>query len=497
MLKPILGISCVLAACTAPPAARPNATPPAPAASAATAAPAAPEPAAPEEPAAPTVSTPAPPAAPPPSPAVPPPPPAPSKLVKLDNARIAGVGFDASHALYVAGVLSGPMKLGKLSLRPLPSQMPGQLFVARLHPDGEPDWLIRAGAPLGTELQAVSVAADGSVALAGWYTSYIGARRGHLASHQLEAFAILVGADGKVRWERRIDGPDRQMAAAVHHTAGGSVLVGGSFEGATRFGPNHRATSVPGPYVASVDFFLARFSPAGDVEWVATGGGPDDDRLQGLAVGASGDIIATADLGRQIVVGGAAPHAIRASGAPAAPLNGNPSRPFVLAYAPSGALRWGIEIGTSDWSHTTMPRPLADGSVLVHGWEQSLSGPRTSFLAHVDARGALLHRRTVPDLGGLLADAAHVVSARADGATVVFERHTATTTSPEGPSLTFPGAGLTVSALARGPDGRIAVAGTTGEPTETKLSRRRVAVSFENIDAYVALAPSIGTLRSR
>jgi hypothetical protein len=73
----------------------------------------------------------------------------------------------------------------------------------------------------------------------------------------------------------------------------------------------------------------------------------------------------------------------------------------------------------------------------------------------------------------------------------------ATTTSPEGPSLTFPGAGLTVSALARGPDGRIAVAGTTGEPTETQLSRRRVAVSFENIDAYVALAPSIGALRAR
>ena len=179
------------------------------------------------------------------------------------------------------------------------------------------------------------------------------------------------------------------------------------------------------------------------------------------------------------------------------PRIGNPSRPFVLAYAPSGALRWGLEIGISDWSHTTMPRPLADGSVLVHGWEQSVSGSRTGFLAHVDARGALLDRRPVPELGGLLADAAHVVSARADGAAIVFERHTAATTVPEGPALTFPGPGLSVSALARGPDGRIAVAGTTGEPTETKLSRRRVAVSFDNIDAYVALAQSIGALLRR
>src|SRR6185436_13809725 len=300
----------------------------------------------------------------------------------------------------------------------------------------------------------------------------------------------------KTRWERRISGKERQLASAVHRTADGAILVGGGFEDATQFGPHHTATSTPGPHVASIDFFLARFSPTGDVEWVATGGGPEDDRILGITLDASGDIIVVGDLGRDVVLG-APTHTIRLPGAPAQAQLANPDRPFVASYSPSGTLRWAIEAGTKEISHATTPRLLPDGTVLVHGWEQDLSGPRTGFLAHVDPRGNLLHRRAVPELGALSADATSLVSARASGSTLLFEHQTATSSSPAGPNLTFSRPGLTVTALAFGTDGRVAVAGTTGEPTRTQLSSNTWSVTFESIHGYVALAPSLGSLRTR
>lgn len=426
--------------------------------------------------------------------------PAPSKLIKFDSdgVEISGVGFDAAHALYVAGEFSGKLQVGKRSLRSAAADPRSQLFLARIDPRGELDWLIRVGAPHPADLDRIAVAPDGSIALVGTYSWPKGTERGHTASYQLDAFVILVGTDGKVRWERRIDGPERQMADAVHRTPDGGVLVGGSFEDATRFGPHHRATSTPGPHVASLDFFLARYSPAGDVEWVATGGGSEDDRLEDVSTTPSGDILAVGDLGRNVTIGVGAT-AIRLPGAPASAPSANPGRPLVATYSPSGDVRWAVQLDATEWSHTSAARPLADGTLLVHGWEQGLSDPRVGFLAHLDARGKLLSRRAVPQLGGISADATHVVSARAAGSAIVFERQTGTTTQSEGPALAFsaPTAGLAVSALARGADGRVAVAGTTGEFTRTKISHDTWAVSSENIDGYVAFAPSISALRAR
>ncbi len=407
------------------------------------------------------------------------------------------MGFDADHALYVAGEFSIQLELGSASLRSPAADRRIQMFLARLRPDGEVDWLIRVGATHPADLVAIAVAPDGSVALAGTYSWPKGLERGHTASYQLEAFVILVGPDGKVRWERRIDGKERQMAGAVHRTPDGGVLVGGSFEDATRFGPKHRATSVPGPYVASLDLFLARFSPAGDVEWVATGGGPEDDRIEALATAANGDLIAAGHLGRNVVLG-EAPHEVRLPGAQGPSRSANPFRAFVASYSPSGALRWATDAASAtEWSMAERVHVLADGSVLAHGHEQGLSSDRIGFLAHVDARGKLLHHRTLPQLGGSLADAAHLLSARAAGSAVTFERHTGTTTSPHGPALTFSEPGLKVTSLARGGDGRIAVAGTIGELTRTQISRDTWSVTHESIDGFIALAPSLGALRTR
>jgi hypothetical protein len=451
---------CALAACAAAPSASPAAPSPSP-------------------PVAPTTA--AAPRAPSPSPAAPPAPAAPTRFLKLDGTavEITGLGFDASHALYIAGEFRTRLVLGASSVRSAAADPRSQIFLARLSPRGDVDWLIRVGSPHPADLSAISVSPDGTVALVGHYEWAIGPDRGPVTPRQLDAFVIVVGPDGKVRWERRIDGKDRQLARAVHRTADGAVLVGGYYEAETRFGAR-RATSVPGPHVPSLDFFLARFSPTGDVDWVATGGGADDDRLE----------VGAARLGD-------GPAAVQLPGAPPSTALANPDRTFVASYAPTGALRWAIQTGGKDLSYTTVARALSDGSVLFHGWEQNLGGARTPYLLHVDARGAILHHRELSELGAAVADATSLVSARAAGSSLVFERHTGPSTASAAPALTVPGPALKVTALALGSDGRAAVAGTTGELTETKVGPDTRSITFENVEGYLAIAPSLSALRAR
>ncbi len=308
-------------------------------------------------------------------------------------------------------------------------ELRGQIFVARLHPDGEPDWLIRAGAPLGTELKAVSVAPQlrGRDPLRAEPPRDVraGAPR---RERRLLPRALLtrrrrrVGRDRRRSRRRPAPGRRRRRERRPHR---------------------HRRSRPPGRR-----------------------------RRRGAAHH---------------------PHLGHAGGA-AEREPEPPVRPRVLTIGRAALGDRGRDQRLVPHDHAPPARRRQRACPRL-GAEPVR--PRTGFLAHVDARGALLDRRPVPELGGRIAGAAHAISARADGSTLVFERHTGTTTAPEGPALTFPGPGLTVSALARGPDGRIAVAGTTGEPTETKLPRGRIAVSFENIDAYVALAPSISALRTR
>jgi hypothetical protein len=476
----------VLAACSAP-AARPST----PGASITQA---------PSTPAAPPV-TPAPPAAPAAAPSTEPAPAAavgplaPTKLLKLASStafEVTGLGFDANHALYVAGELSGQLQLDSASLRSAASDYRAQVFVARIHPHGEVDWLVRVGASHAADLAAASVASDGSVALVGRYSRPQAPGREHIEPAPLDAFVILVGADGKVRWERRIDSVQRELATSVHRTADGAVLVAGTFAGATRFGPKHRATSVPGSPIPSVDFFLARFSPAGDVEWLATGGGPDNDRIADLTVGATGDICIAGDLGRDVVVG-AAPHTIRLTGAPLPPSGVASFRSFVACFSPSGVLRWAVETGSPKESSTaTLLRALADGSLLVHGWEQDPYGARTDFLAHLGARGNLLHRRGVPELDAVFADDAHVLSVRSNGSSAIFERHTAAATA-EVSHLLFSAADVRIAALGRGGDGRVVMAWTTGRP---RIPHDASPLGYDDVAVHLALAPSLGALRA-
>jgi hypothetical protein len=223
---------------------------------------------------------------------------------------------------------------------------------------------------------------------------------------------------------------------------------------------------------------------------VRTAGGAEDDRSEVVATLPGGDVVVVAGQpGRDARFG------TRALPGPGASKIANPSRAFIAAYAPTGALRWATQYGQLEEERPQAIVPRTDGSVVVAGVESDLTGPRNAsgFVVHLDHAGTQLRAHAIRGVATFMTDMP-AVSVRLEAGALVFERHepgashpVATVTIPRTPAI-LP------TALARGSDGRVALGVQIGAPTETPIGNRTTSVSFERVDAVLSIAPALDQL---
>lgn len=95
-------------------------------------------------------------------------------------------------------------------------------------------------------------------------------------------------------WVKDVGGVGNDHVADVKVDTDGSIYMTGEFGGTMTFGGQNYASA------GSIDFFVARLSPAGEVIWFRTGGGPGIDRAlklslgNGSVLGVTGEFLGTA-----------------------------------------------------------------------------------------------------------------------------------------------------------------------------------------------------------
>lgn len=172
-------------------------------------------------------------------------------------------------------------------------------------------------------------------------------------------------------------GNDQGYDVAVD--ASGNVIVVGTFQGTMAFGPGNAITSKGGE-----DGFVAVFSASGATKWVRPlGGSAGNDRVQGVAVDAAGNIYVCGLFYGSVDFGGTT---LSAAGS---------WDLFVASYGQNSALRWARTAGRigDDFAYDV----VADGSghVLVTGYYEGpvdfgggslpVFGGRDVFVAQLDA----------------------------------------------------------------------------------------------------------------
>ena|GEM_PF-1315549 len=256
-------------------------------------------------------------------------------------------------------------------------------FWVRWDRTGTPGPVRRIGTSSREILGAVAAAADGRIALVGWYSGQPTLGGVTLpAATGFDALVFVVDEDDQVVWARGLGAAGDDKAHAVAFASNGDVLVGGE-RGGTDSG-----------FQWFGDAFVERLAAAdGATAWTHTfAGGSQGDLVRGLAVDAADDVIAVGsygdavagglDLGGGVTLGasvsrdafvvklaggdGAAAWAQRASGALQADLN-------AVAVLPGGDVAVG---GTSRGTTS-----LAGGAAVLG------PGEYDAFLGRLDGNG--------------------------------------------------------------------------------------------------------------
>jgi hypothetical protein len=376
---------------------------------------------------------------------------------KDHSATIDGMGFQSDGSLVVAGTFFGKLTVGKKSVKPTEADLRDG-FVARIDAKGKVSWLVSTKGI--SQVSSLAVSATGDVVVGGAVEYMVGTYDGPATDWRARGAVLVLDANGKQRYRTELPSKDRSWVSDVAFASDGSIIACGSYADQTTFG-TRTISSTAGPNVPSVDMFVTHLA-AGDVDWIATGGGTEDDRCEAVAVAASGDVVVASDIGPAAKFGsqklsGPVPY-------PQQQRLGNPSWAALSSYSDQGVLRWATQYQGHDSTYMTDDSlvVLTDGTALLRLEDKAFvsSAWQDDYRLIAVTSDGNLSSRTIDETEASAHSGAGLVTARLDVNDFVLDDHTATTSTPRSSVRRSPDKDLAVLGLARAASDRFALAST-------------------------------------
>lgn len=184
---------------------------------------------------------------------------------------------------------------------------PGQAdhcFVAKYDPQGNLLWAIGGGGEGDDHGYDVVTDANGTIYVTGFLTNHwappvctgvFGSLPAFTYTDSI-AFVASISADGEWQWVRTFDGCDGERDNDIAVDNQGGVYVAGGFYGANRdFGPVQLSSNAN-----SRDIFVMKYDTSGNFQWVKQVGGYNDDRANGVTIGADNMLYVTGEFRAEV-----------------------------------------------------------------------------------------------------------------------------------------------------------------------------------------------------
>lgn len=219
-------------------------------------------------------------------------------------AQAGGTGQDHGYRLavddagnsYVTGKFSGTATFGTQTISSLTPGYP-DVFVAKLDPDGDWLWVVRAGGADSDSGYGICVSSSG-VSITGTFSGSASFGSFNLTSvGEDDVFAANLDPDGNWVWACSAGGTDLDLGNAIEADSGGNLYITGYFSDTANFGSFMLESS------GLKDIFAGKLDPTGNWLWVRRAGGAGHDHGYGVSPDSggnchvAGDFDGTADFG--------------------------------------------------------------------------------------------------------------------------------------------------------------------------------------------------------
>ncbi len=198
----------------------------------------------------------------------------------------SGVSVRANGSSIITGYFDGAATFGSTTLTSAGSV---DTFTAKLNANGTYAWATRGGGAGDDYAYGVSARANGSSIITGFFrgTATFGTTT-LTSAGSYDAFMAKVNANGTYAWAIRVGGSGAAGASDVSALANGSSIITGSFTGTATFG-----TTTPLISDGSSDTFTAKVNANGTYAWATRGGGTGNEYTYGVSARANGSSIIT------------------------------------------------------------------------------------------------------------------------------------------------------------------------------------------------------------
>lgn len=170
------------------------------------------------------------------------------------------------------------------------------IFVCKRNTNGGFLWVKQAGGASVDRAYAVATDNSSNVVVTGYISDVanFGTTQLQTTNNSQDAFVAKYNSTGTLQWAIRLGGDGSDYGFGIDTDASGNIYVTGQYSGVATFGPfSSTSTWDAANSVFTMDIFVCKISPVGDVLWLKTGAADEDNRGNDISVGPDGSVYMT------------------------------------------------------------------------------------------------------------------------------------------------------------------------------------------------------------
>lgn len=155
-------------------------------------------------------------------------------------------------------------------------------------------WVNQIGGTQGETAYALATDASGNIIIAGYFKGTAdfdpsGASFELTSAGLTDIYVAKYTSTGSLVWVKQFGGSDFDVAKAVATDASGNIYVGGDFWGTVDFDPTGSINNITSN--GQNDYFLLKLNSSGDVQWLETAGGINNEQVTAITVNSANEVI--------------------------------------------------------------------------------------------------------------------------------------------------------------------------------------------------------------